>query len=174
MAKDKTEVILLNEKRVPRGFSFDFGGHPISPGKGVRYLGVTFDSRRKFRQHVINVTTKAVKYTGVLSHLATNLGGPSMATRKLYQAVIESVVLYAASIWRGALEDEVSRRHLKRAQSLGPNRVVCAYRTVSYDALCVLAGEPPITLKVVERAHLYSRTHKLQGPRQTRAISGRS
>lgn len=98
VARKKTEVIFLNSRRIPQDFSLDFEGHTVRASTAVKYLRVTFDRRRNFRVHVAEVTFKALRYAGALSCLMTNLVGPKMAARKLYQAVIESVILYAAPI----------------------------------------------------------------------------
>lgn len=41
--------------------------------------------------------------------------------------------------------DEANRLMLRRAQRIGRNRIVSAYRTVAFDTLNVLTGIPPST-----------------------------
>ena len=85
---------------------------------------------------------------GALTSLLPNLGGPSTQARRLYLSVWESVVLYAAPAWARALDIESNRAVLRRAHRSSLGRATTAYRTVSYQALCVLAGRIPIHLKV--------------------------
>ena len=57
-------------------------------------------------------------------------------------------MLYAAPAWATALEYEVTRAILRRAQKSALVRSTTAYRTVAFQALCVLAGRMPAHLKV--------------------------
>lgn len=81
LAKEKTEAVFLQSKRISQDFSFNFEGHEIRPAKTVKYLGVTSDSRRSFRQHIIGVTSKSLRYAADPSRLITNLCEFKMATR---------------------------------------------------------------------------------------------
>lgn len=62
------------------------------------------------------------------------------------------------------------RALLRRMQRTGLNRVACAYRTISADALCVIGWAPTILRKVEERAKIYEETHRLQHGRATRQV----
>lgn len=77
----------------------------------------------------------------------SNLRGPTESKRKLYYNVLFSTILYGAPIWYREIESNRSGRlRFRRVQSMIARRVICAYRTVSYDAACVLAGVPPIPI----------------------------
>ena len=74
--------------------------------------------------------------------------------KTLYGGLIKPVASYAAAGWFD-LTNERDRRKLK-------SKFTRAYRTASTDALCVLAGEVPISLLLARRSAHYRFT---EGPR---------
>jgi len=85
-----------------------------------------------------------------------NLRGPQERKRRLYAGVLESVVLYAAPIWAGALTVE-SRRLFRRWQRAIAVRMCSAYRSVTFDSATLLARLIPYELLAAERARVYQR-----------------
>ncbi|KAK9731020.1 hypothetical protein QE152_g14070 [Popillia japonica] len=71
---------------------------------------------------------------GALCRLMPRLGGPSEGSRSLLCATAESVVLYAASIWREAIRREV---HRKKLLSVQRKTAICIARAY-LGALCRL------------------------------------
>ncbi|KAL3289991.1 hypothetical protein HHI36_023371 [Cryptolaemus montrouzieri] len=69
--------------------------------------------------------------------------------RLVYNAVFESILLYAAPAWRKVLEKNI------RINSDSVRGKCMGYRTVSYFSACVIAGIIPIELLVEERALSY-------------------
>lgn len=173
LALPKAECAFLNGRRVLPDFAFTMGEAPIAPAPTVKYLGMIFDTRRTFRPHVETMTERALRTAGSLSRLMINLRGPKLFVRKAYYAVLENIVLYAAPVWADRVQNNRVRVLLRRVQRAGLNRVACAYRMVSSDALSVIARAPPILLKVRERAVLYEETHRLEQPGVTRLASRR-
>lgn len=157
----KTEWTFLNNKVVPRDFTLEMRGVQVSPRPTVKYLGVLFERRWTFRPHIEAAANRALKMAASLARLMANLRGPAGFVRRVYWAIAESVVLYAAPVWAHRVTDKKTRDILRRVQRAGLARVACAYKTASTDALCVLCRIPPITLKVQERARLYENTHRL-------------
>lgn len=68
-----------------------------------------------------------------------------------------SVITYAVAIWGGALQTQASRRRVNPVYRLSALKVASAFRTVSEDAACVIAGMLPIGLLAEERRSLYQR-----------------
>ncbi|XP_076236267.1 uncharacterized protein LOC143180429 [Calliopsis andreniformis] len=75
---------------------------------------------------------------------------------------MESVILYGCPIWATAIQDRENAMLLRRAQGIGLNRVVRAYRTVFLDALRVLADILPLLLKIREMEKLYKAFTKIR------------
>jgi len=122
----------------------------------MKYLGVLLDPRLNFKAHFQYVDQKVGKVTRALGSLMPNLRGPQERKRRLYAGVLESVVLYAAPIWAGALTVE-SRRLFRRWQRAIAIRVCSAYRSVSFDSATLLARLIPYELLAAERARVYQR-----------------
>lgn len=66
------------------------------------------------------------------------------------------MALYGAPIWVDALSAH-NKTLLRRAQRVMAVRVVRGYRTISYEAACVLAGTPPWDLEAEVLADVYRR-----------------
>lgn len=70
----------------------------------------------------------------------------------LFQCAGTSVMLYGAAIWASALKVQAYRRKLSRVQHVISLRVACAFRTVSYEAVCAISGMLPIDI-LAEKRH---------------------
>ena len=86
-----------------------------------------------------------------------NIGGPTSSRRRLLMSSTQSVLLYGAEVWAGALNKEVYRKHLAQVQRRGALRVASAYRIVSEPTVMVFAGVIPIALLAKERQAIYKR-----------------
>lgn len=77
----------------------------------------------------------------------------------MYLKVLTSVALYASPVWASSLSGALLRilRPLRGVQRAIASRAVAAYRTVSFDAVTLLARMPPWTLEASMRARVYSR-----------------
>ncbi|KAJ8911424.1 hypothetical protein NQ315_005957 [Exocentrus adspersus] len=72
-----------------------------------------------------------------------NIKGPGQFNkRKIWGGVVDSIVLYAAPIWAGAMKIERHRKRVERVQRKVALRIAKAYRTVSTEAAQVVAGIP--------------------------------
>lgn len=133
----------------------------------VKYLGVVLDGncgrsqhgyKNRFQSHAEAVAASAKTVFQSLRHLAARDWGLKMtALRLIYKGVIEPMLTYAAGAW--AVDGELhsgSRRTLLSAQRYCLLQVVRAYRTVSGEALPVLAGVLPVDVLISERAALYA------------------
>lgn len=90
-----------------------------------------------------------------LARLMPNVGGPRQKRRKLLSSVTTSVLTYGIPIWADALKIQEYRRKVAAAYRVGALRV--AFRTVSEDAINVIAGVLPIEVLAEERRTMYQR-----------------
>ena len=65
---------------------------------------------------------------------------------------MHSKLLYAAPVWVGSLQTHTIQRRLFSAQKSAALKIVSVYRTVSTNALSVLARVTPINLLTEEKA----------------------
>ena len=157
IAPEKTGVVILTKRRIPRIRTISVGDALIESKPCVKYLGVLLDSRMSFSEHVREAANRAATRVSALSRLMANLGGPSPTRRRLLMSTTQSVLLYGAEIWGGVLGREVHRKKLAQVQRRGALRVASAYRTVAESVVLVIAGVIPIALLADERRRLYLR-----------------
>ncbi|XP_046681618.1 uncharacterized protein LOC124368376 [Homalodisca vitripennis] len=115
------------------------------------------DTRLNFKQQVDHVSAKASVVRASLSRLMPNVGDPKQCRRSLLSSVVTSVLTYRISIWADALEVQETRRKVASIYRLSALRVSSAFRTVSEEAACVIAGMLPVRVLAEERRALYQR-----------------
>ncbi|XP_017773168.1 PREDICTED: uncharacterized protein LOC108560223 [Nicrophorus vespilloides] len=106
------------------------------------------------------VAIRAAETTTALSRLMHNKGGPKSSKRRLLGVVAQSIMLYATPIWEQAMTVLSYRKALETVQRRGAIKICSAYRTISRDAVQVIAGVPPIELLVLERCERQRGTTK--------------
>ena len=146
MAPEKTEALLVTDRRSLQYPRIVLGAHEIEWKKSIKYLGVQLDQRLSFGEHLQIATAKAIQCGAALTLLMPNIGGPREAKRRLVASVVNSKLLYAGPIWKSALNNHAILKKLFSAQRGVVMRIVLAYRTVPTSAVLVLAGVPPIDL----------------------------
>ncbi|KAI5696130.1 hypothetical protein M8J75_008590 [Diaphorina citri] len=110
-------------------------------------------------------------------------GGASVNKRRLLNNVVESTILYASPVWGKSLQVARNRKKLEAVQRIMLLRICRTYRTVSTEALQVIAGVVPIDSMVDERARCYSLsreekeherilTHNTWQDKWSRAVNG--
>lgn len=107
-----------------------------------------------FAAHIKGMAAKAAVMTASLGQLLSNVWGSKPIRRKILGSVAHSIILYAAPVWEGALATEKNRKILASVQSKMAMSVCSAYRTVSEDAVLVVAGIPSINLLAMQRTLL--------------------
>lgn len=155
LAVEKTEAIKFTRHLHAEFDGLMLLGAQVPYKETVRYLGVVLDRRLSFGQHIECAAQKACRVASEVGRLMPNIGGPKSGRRRLYLGVTQSILLYAAPVWEGALSVEKHRRKMASVQRACALRVVCGYRTVSEQAALVLASSPPIDLLAAERRVCY-------------------
>jgi len=129
----------------------------------MKYLGIHFDSRLLFNKHIEKIADKARALTHMLNRTARlhwGLGHKSLKT--VYEGAIVPLITYGAPVWEGAITKREHLHKLQSAQRLINIKIVQAYRTISFEASCVMAGVPPIGLVIDGKLQLYKRKHGLE------------
>ena len=89
MAPEKTETLLVTDKRSFQYPKIVLGDHKIEWKKNIKYLGVQLNRKISFSEHL----------------LMPKIGGPREAKRRLVASVVNSKPLYAALVWTSALNN---------------------------------------------------------------------
>jgi hypothetical protein len=120
-----------------------------------KYLGLIFDGKLNFREHVMYVSNKCTKLIHALSKSAgQRLGLSHAALYTIYKGEILPLLLYGAPVWIEALDKECNKIVYNRVRRLINIKIAKAFRTTSNEALCILTGLTPIVIKAEEAAKL--------------------
>jgi hypothetical protein len=129
---------------------------PLPYVRELRYLGVILDPQLNFAAHIRQSTQKASLVLERFARVArSDWGIGPRAMKIIWNCAIEPAVTYASPVWAGKAHVDYNRRRLKTLQRKALLRVSRAYRTVSHDALWIITGVTPITLKINELATYY-------------------
>ena len=126
MAREKTETLLVTDRRSLKYPRIVLGKHEIEWKKSIMYLGVQLDQRLSFGEHLQIATAKAIQCGAALTRLMPNIGGPREAKRRLVASVVNSKLLYAAPVCISALNNHDMQKKLFSAQSGVVLRIVSA------------------------------------------------
>lgn len=157
LAAQKTEIVLLTKRCINTLRSFTVGDATVQTKSAVKYLGVMFDSKLNYEEHIIRAADKAAKVKASLGTLMANVNGPRPCMRRLLMRAAEAVMLYGAKVWVEALQHDKYRKRIAAVQRRGALRITCSYRTVSEPAVLVVAGVIPIDLLAQERQFAHQR-----------------
>lgn len=157
LAEHKTEAVLITSRKIEEFLTIKVGECRITTKKQLKYLGVMIDNRLTFKAHLEYVAEKAISATASLCRILPNTRGPKYLRRKVITGVITNIILYAAPIWAESMRYKTYVDKISSVYRIAALRVCCAYRTLSDDAACVIAGMIPIDLLAQERLLIYEK-----------------
>ena len=165
-SSSKSQAILLKSSLDPRRPPlFRIRGTRIAFKKSVVILGVTVGTGLSFVGHVNKISDSARDAFMKLRRISkANWGLDCLTMRTLYRSIYEGILTYAAPVWVDELTRVTTKCKLLSAQRSPVLAVIKGYRTISTDALPVIAGVWPTDLLVRLRASDY--LHKRGLPRR--------
>jgi len=145
--KEQKEILVyINNKAIPQV-------------QKLKYLGIIFDNKLLFREHMNYVADKCKKLIFQLAKAANlNWALSHKALQLIYLGGIQPLLIYGAPVWIKAIRKENYKAKLLRVQRLINIKMAKAYRKVSHEALCVLTGTMLIDLKIEQTARIYQLT----------------
>ena len=141
---------------------FMLEGRKIEPERKIEYLGVTLDKVLTMTEEVKRACEKVKKTARALS--VPNVTGMSANRRAVLCAATQSILLYGAVAWRSTMDKERCRGMIRKAERPMALRIASGYRTVSSEAIHVIAGMIRAQLLAEERWNIHQR-------RKTEAIT---
>ena len=127
----------------------------------VKWLGITFDSKLLFNDHVKAVTNKAENITKGLTMLGNTVHGLHQSLLcTIYGACVCSVMTYTSPVWWDGKKKHACK--LTRVQNACLHHICAAFHTTPVHALEIDSATPPIPL-ILDRlsSNTTSRLHKL-------------
>jgi hypothetical protein len=122
----------------------------------MKYLGIFFDSKLNFHKHIENIAEKSRKLVYMLGKtVKLNWGLGHKALKTIYEGAIVPIMMYGAPVWEEAVNKRTILRKLQSTQRLINIKIAKSYKTISYEASCVMAGAPPIGIVIAGKAQLY-------------------
>lgn len=154
-AKKSQMVLLKGLLDIRRPPTVPIGNTSLKMVANTRYLGIHYGTRFNITAHVNYVSNKSREILNNLAKVAkTTWGLNTKSIKTIYTGVFVPITTYAAAGWADRINAQ-HRKKLRQAQRAALLRITRAYRTISTAALCVIAGEIPIDLKIKERSSLY-------------------
>jgi ribonuclease HI len=155
-APHKTKALLITNKLKHDTPHLTMGGVEIAMSRELKLLGLWIDDKLTFNTHAGYICRKALNIYGQLSRAAKiSWGLQPEVVRTIYFAVVEPVVMYAASVWAPATKKWCVRKQLNAVQRGFAQKLCRAYRTVSLNSALVLSGLLPLDLRIQEAAKLF-------------------
>lgn len=155
-AAHKTQAVIFTNKLKYDQPSFELNGIQIPISAKATVLGVVIDRNLNFKDHLDKTTRKAiVLYQSLSKATKATWGLDSQIVRTLYTAVIEPIVLYAASVWAPAAHLSFNEVRLNRITRMFAILITRAHRTSSLVATTLLGRILPLNLRVKEAAEVY-------------------
>ena len=156
LAHHKTEVVVVNNRKSEQEAVISAGDCTITSRRSVRQLGVMIDDKLTFGSHVDHACRRASVAIASLSRMMANSSAVCASKRRLLANVATSILRYGGPAWVTALRTESYLGRLESTYRVMCLRVASAYRTVSHEAVCVVAGMMPIRLILREDAECYN------------------
>ncbi len=94
---DKCQVLTITRKRQPIHHEYSLHGHILQHVKSAKYLGVTFDNKLCWNDHINQVANKASRSLGFLRR-NLRIDSPELKTTA-YNALVRPLVEYAPTVW---------------------------------------------------------------------------
>ena len=117
----------------------------------IKYLEIYFDSRLSFDRYVDYITGKCIPIINMLAKSAKLKWGMGYRAQKVvYTGAIEPILTYRAPIREKNLTKQTNLRKYHRVQRMMNIKIAKAFRTLPYEASCVLACVRPIRLAMEE------------------------
>ncbi|CAJ1053397.1 uncharacterized protein LOC119229131 [Xyrichtys novacula] len=147
---EKTQTIIFTGKRVGVDVSLSMYGRQLERVEAFKYLGVVFDKRLIWVDHIKRVEGKCRKVLNVMRCLAGREWGASCdALKTVYVAMIRSVIDYGCIVYGSAAKSLLGKLDTIQTSALR----ICsgAFWTSPVPAVQVELGEMPLCLR---RKHL--------------------
>jgi ribonuclease HI len=132
--------------------------------ESLRWLGVFFDRKLSFKQHVhIMANRSACKVAG-LRMLGNTVRGLSQGhLRHLYKAIVVPTLTFAAAVWYTGVRQKALVEKLEKVQNAMLRQICGGFRTSPIAALQFIASIPPLEIYLDHlRRNMSLRLLKLQ------------
>lgn len=129
----------------------------IQPKESVRWLGVYFDNKLKFKTHVNTLVSKARYALYRLNRLTTvSLGLGPHAMRQLYMACITSITDYGSQLWYKPEGVDSLLKPIQDIQNMALRKILGCFKTSPTRAVEIEAAIPPVKARLSGTVRKYA------------------
>lgn len=152
----KTNCALFTRKLKYTEPNIYFYGQKLNFVKKFKHLGVIIDSKLSWNPHINYIRDKVSRFIfNLLRFSKTNYGIDSKAMNTIYKGAVLPAICYAVPVWVEAIKRKSKMKKLQQLQRQVAIRYTKAYRTVSTNALNIIADFTPIELHLKSIAVIY-------------------
>jgi hypothetical protein len=156
--KSKTMLISRKRKSNCESINIYLNNRRLEQVKEMKYLGIYFDDRLNFNKHIQYTTEKSRKMIYMLGKTAKlNWGLGQKSLKTIYEGALVPLMTYRVPVWEEAINNQRLLPKMQSTQRLINIKMAKAYRTISYNASCLLAGVQPIGIEIEGKASLYKK-----------------
>ncbi|XP_058817001.1 uncharacterized protein LOC131680295 [Topomyia yanbarensis] len=141
IAQHKTEVLLVSICKVLQRLEITVGEHVIVSKRALKQLGVMLDDCLNFNTHVDYACEKPAKRF-IENHAEQRRARQQQEASSGQRIIVDTEM--RRPVWVAALETQRNRTKLSSTFRLMAMRLSSAYRTISSEAVFVIAGTIPI------------------------------
>lgn len=160
IAEKKTEALLLVSSRAVKSVVLQVADHKVETSQQLKYLGVWISRDAKMKFHLTQAAAKGEKIARALCGIMPFKRGPKPQIRRIIATAALSAMAYAAPAWYGELRFRKHRNELRKAARRIILRCCCGYSTMSTQVAEVIAGMPPIYLRIEEMVAVHNGTSR--------------
>lgn len=149
----RMEIAALNNngtrKNLGRPNNVTMNGEVVKVVSTMKYLGIMIDDRLNWGPHIKYVKQKVRQFQRRLMTVAkANYGMSPTIVRQIYEGAIEPACTYLASVWGHRATNVKEQDRLESIQRPSLLAMTRGYRTISNEALPVIAACLPLHLRV--------------------------
>lgn len=173
-SKTKTEYIIFSRKKEEKRVTLKLDDNIIRSVPAIKILGMTFDSKMKWKIHIEKLRTECFRRINTIKALsALQWGSDRKCLIQTYQAIIRSKLDYGCILYDSAGRDLINK--LETIQNTALRLCIGAFRTSPTISILVETNMIPLKLRRKEQIILYANkmlvnnqnTHKYPWKRNT-------
>ena len=150
----KTVAIFFHRKRqLKEPQKLKMGNYEISYSQNATWLGILFDQRLTFKQHVEQKIIKVKRLIMKVRNAVGSYFGPSpKALKWAYNGIVLPSLTYGCLVWARACQDKTIRYKLSKLNRLMALSMMPIRKSSPTMGLEIILGLPPIDLTIEKKA----------------------
>ena len=138
-----TALFALSPKQKAGTIIITHGGTPLKEDEEATYLGISFDKRQTWKQHIAKAEAKASRKLVILRKLAgTTWGASEKILKTVYQETIRPHLEYGSIVW--STKAKTNQQALDKVQNQALRLITGAMRSTPITEMERLTGVQPL------------------------------